>query len=99
MKAIKLPGIALVMMLLAHTLQAQDNKQLLTVPLSEPGKPFKLNVDLISGSIKVIGYEGKEVMIEAGTDDRRKRMPDTRDGMRRISGGQDMDITAKGFQI
>jgi hypothetical protein len=96
MKAIKLSGLALAIMLLANNLQAQDNKQTLTVPLSEPGKPFKLNVDLVNGSISVIGYDGKDVIIEAGQGEgRRKHVPDTRDGMKRIVGGQDMDIVAK----
>lgn len=35
------------------------------VPLSNPGKPATVKVSLMTGSIKVIGYEGKEVIVEA----------------------------------
>jgi hypothetical protein len=40
-------------------------KEQLIVPLSDPNKPGSLDVNLINGSIKVIGYSGKEVVIEA----------------------------------
>ena len=65
MKTMKIAGVLLLSMILATKSMAQSEvKEQLTVPLSEPGKPFKLNVDLINGSIKVVGYEGKEVMID-----------------------------------
>jgi hypothetical protein len=37
----------------------------LTVPLSSPGKPYSLKVHLVTGSIKVVSYEGKDVIINA----------------------------------
>jgi hypothetical protein len=45
---------------------AQDAKtDRVVVPLSNPGKPATVKVSLMTGSIKVIGYEGKEVIVEA----------------------------------
>lgn len=39
----------------------------LVVPFSNPGKPGKVEISVIQGGIKVIGYEGKEVVVEAKT--------------------------------
>ncbi len=75
MKIIKITGVLLAAVLLSTNINAQtDAKEQLVVPLSQPGKPFKLNISLISGSIKVIAYEGKDVIIDADTegDQRRK---------------------------
>lgn len=44
------------------TAYAQNNQQI-AVPLSHPGKPGKLEVALIQGSIKVSGYNGKTVIV------------------------------------
>jgi hypothetical protein len=51
---------------LATTEQAPETLEggKLTVPLSNPGKPGKLIVNLLYGSIRVLGYDGKEVEIE-----------------------------------
>ena len=34
-------------------------------PLSNPGKPALIHADLMFGSIKITGYEGKDVIVEA----------------------------------
>ncbi len=44
--------------------QGDSKEQQLTVPLSDPGKPYKLNASLLNGTIKVIGYEGKDIVID-----------------------------------
>jgi len=45
---------------------AQDTQtDRVTVPLTNPGKPGTVKVDVLMGSIKVVGYEGKEVIVEA----------------------------------
>ncbi len=44
---------------------AQALTDKVTVPLSKPGQPARIEVDMFFGSIKVTGYEGKDVMIEA----------------------------------
>lgn len=61
---------------------AVDN---IAVSFSDPSRPGMLHVELISGSIHVTGYEGKEVLIEAVAaedgDDRSEAAPE---GLRRI---------------
>lgn len=92
-------------------LYAQNEiKEQLVVPLSEPNKPGSLQVNLINGSIRVTGYSGKEVVIDAatGTDPsgpdarphgRRATGEDKPDelagGMKKLSNRGGLDITAK----
>lgn len=58
--------IALLLLIGATPLIAQsDIKEQLTVPLTDPGKPGSLEVGLIFGSIHVVGYNGKDVVIDA----------------------------------
>jgi hypothetical protein len=45
-------------------LYAQETDKLV-VPLSEPNKEAKVHVGLVFGSIKVTGYDGKDIIIEA----------------------------------
>ena len=40
-------------------------KEQLVIPLTDPGKPGSLEVGLVSGSIHVVGYNGKDVVIDA----------------------------------
>jgi hypothetical protein len=85
----------------SNPLMAQaEVKEQLTVPLSDPNKPGSLNVGLINGSIHIIGYTGKEVVIdgvsEAGTNKKKDNKPDElANGMKRISTRDDFDITAE----
>jgi hypothetical protein len=103
MKTIKFTAILMIAMALSVKLMAQEQ---LVVPLSDPGKPYKLNVDLVSGSIKIIGYDGKDVVIDADpsgeASGRKHQARDSRrvgagdaEGMHRINGGDNLDITAK----
>jgi len=46
---------------------AQENRQDVVVPLSKPGANGSLRVNLIFGSIKVEGYNGKEVIVKASS--------------------------------
>lgn len=69
MKLIKITGALLVALMMTINADAQgDTKEQLVVPLSQPGKPFKLRVGLTNGSIKVVTYEGKDIVIDADTD-------------------------------
>jgi hypothetical protein len=43
----------------------QAKTERFVVPLSNPGKPGKIEVSAFMGSIKVVGYEGKDVVVEA----------------------------------
>ncbi|MEO6632693.1 MAG: hypothetical protein ABIN13_13255, partial [Mucilaginibacter sp.] len=62
MKTIKITIALAAAMLINTALWAQTpEKQQLTVPLSQPGKPYKLSVGLVDGSITVTGYEGKDI--------------------------------------
>lgn len=101
MKTIKIGMIFLLAIVLwARTIAQQtETKEQLVVPLSEPGKPYKLNVGLINGSIKIIAYEGKDVVIDAVAETEKKRdRAEARDnsaGMKRITAGNGLDISAE----
>jgi|SRR6476661_1043602 len=67
------------------------------VALSSPGKPGTLNVKLVSGAVTVVGYKGKDVVIDASTREprsRRERSPEESGGLRRIDNAEGMDLTA-----
>jgi hypothetical protein len=109
MKTIKIAAVFLLTMAMSTRMIAQQTtkdipadaiekfeKQQLVVPLSNPGKPFQLHVGLITGSIKVISYEGKDVVIDVtGEEKHKKEKTDKSGGMKRISAGNGMDITAE----
>ncbi len=83
MKTIKIAAAFLLMMVVTTGIKAQtEQKEQLTVPLSEPGKPFKLNVGLVNGSIKVVSYEGKDIVIDvqSGSTTDKKARKAGRDG-------------------
>ncbi|MXV17751.1 DUF4097 family beta strand repeat-containing protein [Hufsiella ginkgonis] len=95
MKAIKFIPMFFLAGCLSGALFAQsDAKEQLTVPLSDPAKPCKLVVNLTSGSINVTGYAGKEIVIDVQGDAPRKNER-TANGMRRLSSGGSVDITAR----
>ncbi len=48
----------------------QPQTDRITVPLSNPGKPALVEISLMFGSLKVVGYEGKEVIVEATPRDK-----------------------------
>ncbi|SEO63556.1 DUF4097 family beta strand repeat-containing protein [Mucilaginibacter sp. OK283] len=94
MKTIKFLSVFAVALLVTGRLWAQEQ---LTVPLSDPGKPFKLNVGLIDGSITVIGYEGKRIVVEGQVDEKRKDRDKEKEkvaGMHRLN-SNGMDISAQ----
>jgi hypothetical protein len=69
----------------------------MTVPLSEPGKPVTLEAHLMKGSIKVVGYEGKDVLIQVLMDSSKEEEEDRDDdsrGMKRIGSTGGMDVRA-----
>jgi hypothetical protein len=64
--------------------QADENK--LVIPLSQPGKPGHLKANLIFGSIKVSGYNGKDVVLSySGRENRKLANPEESGGLRRLS--------------
>src|ERR1700744_6438510 len=70
-----------------------EAKNQLVVALSNPGQPYKLDVGLVTGSIKISVYDGQRIIVDVKPEtDKEDR--DERKGMHRIGGGDDMDITA-----
>lgn len=64
--------------------QPDDNK--LVIALSQPGKPGLLKVNLLHGSIKVSGYNGKDVVLTySGRENRRLSNTEESGGLRRLS--------------
>jgi DUF4097 and DUF4098 domain-containing protein YvlB len=92
--------ISLALLLLGAALpgRAQDaGKEQLTVALSAPGKPGALEVSLVNGSIRVTGYSGKDVVIEAVARPGKPHTatPATATGLRRIPAGNSLNLTAE----
>lgn len=57
--------LIVVAFVLSGTALGQPTVDKIPVPLTDPGRPVHLSVGLISGSIVVKGYSGKEVIVEA----------------------------------
>jgi hypothetical protein len=88
MKNMKIAGLILIsLMFAANSLAQTGSTETLTVPLSSPGKPYTLKVQLVSGSIKITGYDGKDVIINVTPvkDDEDNDQKAAENGMKRIS--------------
>jgi hypothetical protein len=92
MKTIRILSHLVIVLLCSKSLSAQTEQ--MTVSLSNPGKPFSLNAEVLSGSIKVSSHQGNEILIEATPVDieNEEEVNDSGEGMKRIS-------NAKGFEI
>lgn len=93
--------IAVVFLMGTHTtVSAQEEaSELFRVPLSSPSEPGKLVLDQVSGSIKVTGYDGNEVIVAAtfGSTKRRNRdkgREGSTNGMKRIANSS-LDVSAE----
>ena len=96
MKLIKLiSGLSIAAVFSANLLAQGGTAEQLTVPLSDPGKPFWLNVGLVNGSLEVVTYDGKDVVIDAHApqEDQEEGRTHT-NGMKRLSAGNAFDLTA-----
>jgi len=85
------------MVMAGYSYGQSDQTQQIAIPLSKPGKPGKLNVNLVNGSISVSGYNGKEVIIRYTGDSRifgPKRDEKPPKGMHRITNNS-MQLNAK----
>ena len=73
-KKIRTLGMALLLAaaMFAAAQDAQTDR--VTVPLTNPGKPGTVSVEVMFGSIKVVGYEGKDVIVEAKPRDKKLGM-------------------------
>ncbi|HEY4195947.1 MAG TPA: hypothetical protein VGM63_10455 [Mucilaginibacter sp.] len=98
MKTIKFLSTLSIALFLTAQAYAQDaGKEQLVVPLSEPGKPFKLDVHLVDGGITISGYEGKDIVIETVSNER-KRSAESQEhgsGMRKLGSGSNAEIQAE----
>ncbi|NHA02207.1 DUF4097 domain-containing protein [Mucilaginibacter sp. HC2] len=95
-KAIKITCALLAVLLLNTRVWAQGGSGQLIVPLSDPGKPYKLSAGLVRGSITVTGYEGKDIVIDAQSgEERRGHVKEDGNGMKRLIGNNNLDITAE----
>lgn len=96
-KTIKVGGVLMLILLLSTRIWAQSsNSEQLVVPLSDPGKPYKLNAHLVSGSITLVSYEGKDILIDAQSGDEKSgRVKEAANGMRRLSPANSLDVTAE----
>ncbi len=97
MKKMNIACLALFCLMITTQSFAQSGStETLTVPLSSPGKEYTLKVHLVSGAIKVTGYDGKDVIINVtprdGDEEERDRSVN---GMKRISTHGSYEVTAK----
>jgi hypothetical protein len=88
--------MALLVMAGTEVLAQKGSGEQLVVPLSNPGKPYTLKVGIVTGSIKVVTYAGKEIVIDVLN---RNRNPDEGgkdegSGMRRIHTPEGYEVTA-----
>jgi DUF4097 and DUF4098 domain-containing protein YvlB len=84
--------------LFGSALLAQDSADRVTVPFSDPSRPHRLKVGLVSGAITVKGYNGKDAIVEGRGGDSRERERD-RDRDRSGRGAEGMhriDNTSSG---
>jgi hypothetical protein len=98
MKKVKIAGLILISLFCGvYSFGQSGSSEQLTVPISSPGKPYSLKVHLVTGSIKVSGYDGKDIIINV-TPRSREDEEDSKavkDGMKRISTHGGFEVTAK----
>jgi hypothetical protein len=98
MKKMKISGLVLLCLIIAAKSFAQTGStETLTVPLSSPGKPYSLKIQLVTGSIKVASYDGKDIIINATPrhDDDEEGSKEVENGMKRIASSGGFEVTAK----
>lgn len=90
-----------VLILTVFQLRAQNNTEQIVVPLSKPGSKGSLKVSLVSGSIKVHGHSGKEVIINTmviseGNEHERDHENKNREGLKKLnSNAFNLDVEEK----
>jgi len=89
----KLINVAFLIVSCILTTHAQDKYQELIIPLTDPAKPGTLKVNLHSGSMKVTGYSGKDVIIRVGTEQKEIER-ESKNGLRRIP-NRSLGLSAK----
>jgi len=69
MNRLKINGLLFLLLFSAQLLAQSSQPEQLTVPLSNPGKPYSLKVFLARGTLKIIGYNGKDILVNADKPD------------------------------
>jgi hypothetical protein len=97
MKRMKIAGLMFVCLIIVTKFFAQSGStEQMIVPLSNPGKPYTLKVNLIEGSIKVSSHEGQDIIINVTSwNDQEKRSVNRESGLRLISTSGSYEVTAK----
>jgi len=67
----------LLLILIGFSVAQENQTNKVTVPLTNPSKPVTLEAGLMSGGITVMGYNGKEVIVEAKV--REKQLDESKD--------------------
>lgn len=112
MKNMKITALLILSLIIGSNSFGQSTEQL-SVPLSSPGKPYSLKIQLVTGSIKVASYDGKDIIINAtprGNDDDkgsktnsninfRKGGNDKEDGSKVAESGMKRISSAGGFEV
>ncbi len=62
---IRIVGLAVLLAAAAIAGAQQAAPERIVVPLSNPGQPAFIKADVLFGAVKVTGYDGKEVIVEA----------------------------------
>ncbi len=96
MKQLKYVFLLALICITTSILAQSTEKEQLTVALSSPGKPYKLRVELITGSIKVTGHTADNIQILADADEEKqsKAKDKTKEGLKRIGGSGGFEIKA-----
>lgn len=91
MKPIRKLALLWVVLLCGSGIRAQDQ---ISVPLTNPGKSFTLNVGLLNGAITVTTHQGPEIIIEstAVSDAEEEEAPAEKEGLKRISNPRGYEI-------
>lgn len=97
MKATRVIAVLILVTLFisGHVLAQLETKEQMVVPLSEPGKPFKVVAHVLHSAIKVVSYEGKDVVITVTGESKPKRESSNSGGMTRIGGNSGGEVTAE----
>lgn len=103
MKQIKYVVLMAFLFMATNTMAQSTEKEQVTVALSSPGKPYKLKVDLLTGSIKVTGHAADNIVISVEVEEEREsRSRDkNKEGLKRIggSGGFELKATEKNNEV
>lgn len=92
MKAIKI----IITLFLAMTFFGMEAQETVNVPLSNPQKEVKLKMGIISGSITVVGYNGKEVIVTGKNRKSKKPPKKNKYGLKKIS-SKTLDFSVEEF--